>query len=383
MHPRAPRGLTAPTTAVRDARWLLAAPAHTLRLVLLGAVVTLGATACAGATKRDLGAPVPSSPAAPSSSAASSAPPTTASAAPTPKPAVVFPLTGLPATSAAAARTSLAIKIDNVVGAWPQAGLNQADIVVDTPVEGGLTRLFAVFQSQDAPLVGPVRSARPVDGDLLRLLGGGYFAYSGANAGEIGPVKANSNAVMISFDENNGLFLKRSDHAAPHNVFNTTPRLYSYFSQVKPGLPAPHPYFSYSAAAPAGGTPTNGVTVHFPSATASWQWDGREYLRTQDGHPDVLMDGSQVSASDVVVMSVGLRDSGVRDSLRNVEPWPVVTGSGPCWVLRNGVRVQGTWSRPSLTSPMTLTDAAGRPITLQPGRAWVELAPTSSQPRFS
>lgn len=310
----------------------------------------------------------------------SSAPAPATSSAPA-KQAVVFPLTGLPATAAAAARTSLAIKIDNVQGSWPQAGLNQADIVVDTPVEGGLTRLFAVYQSQDAPLVGPIRSARPVDGDLLRLLGGGYFAYSGANAGEIGPVHANSTAVMISFDENNALFLRRSDHPAPHNVFNTTPRLYAYFAGVKPGLPAPHPYFTYSPTAPAG-TPTSSVTVHFSAATATWRWDGHQYLRTQDGRPDVLMDGSQVSASDVVIMSVGLRDSGVRDSVHSVEPWPVVIGSGPCWVLRNGLRVQGTWSRASLTAPMVLRDAAGQVIALQPGRSWIELEPTSSQPQF-
>src|SRR5690348_2791891 len=107
-------------------------------------------------------------------------------------------------------------------------------------------------------------------------------------------------------------------------------------------MPAPHPYFSYAAVAPPG-QPVTAATIRFPAATASWRWDGHQYLRTQDGHADVLMDGAQVTAANVVIMSVALRDSGVRDSLHNVEPWPVVIGSGTCWVLRNGVLVQGTW----------------------------------------
>lgn len=348
-----------------------------LNAVLSCAFVVLTVAACSSTTTKVADSAPPSTPvsSAPTVSA-SSASPSPMSSAPAP---IVFPLTGLPAaTKAAAQQPSLAVKIDNVAGAWPQAGVNQADIVVDTPVEGGLTRLFAVFQSQQVPLVGPIRSARPVDGDLLRLLGGGYFAYSGANAGEIGPVKANSTAVMMSFDADNSLFMKRSDHASPHNIFNSTARLYAYGEQIKAGLAPPHPMFTYGGPAPSG-APVTTAAIRFPSASAAWHWDGRQYLRDQDGHADVLMGGDRVSADNVVIMSVGLRDSGVRDSLGHVEPWPSIIGSGSCWVLRNGVMVQGTWKRAGLTTPMTLTDAAGHVIALTPGRTWVELATTAPQ----
>jgi len=277
----------------------------------------------------------------------------------------------------------LSIKVDNVAGSWPQAGLNNADLVVDTPVEGGLTRLFAVFQSAGSSLVGPVRSARPVDGDLLRLLGGGYFAYSGANAGEIGPVRANSTAVLMSFDADNALFIKRGDHASPHNVFATTDALYAYGAGVRAGLGPAKPLFTYSASVPAGTVATAGVRVRYSSALAQWAWNGAEYARDQDGRPDLLVDGTQVVTTNVVVMSVTLRDSGVRDSLHNVEPWPQIIGSGQCWVLRDGQRVTGTWRRASLTSPMALTDAQGTPIALAPGRTWIELEPSGDTPTFS
>ncbi len=92
----------------------------------------------------------------------------------------VYPLTRLPATDAARQhRPALSVKIDDVGEARPQAGLNSADLVTDILVEGGLTRLMATFQSQDTGTIGPIRSARPVDADLLRELGGGIFALRG------------------------------------------------------------------------------------------------------------------------------------------------------------------------------------------------------------
>ena len=92
------------------------------------------------------------------------------SAAPTPTavPVPTYPLTGLPIPGGPPMRPALSVKIDNVDGALPQSGLNQADLVTDILVEGGLTRLMATFQSQDASLIGPIRSARPVDADLTR-----------------------------------------------------------------------------------------------------------------------------------------------------------------------------------------------------------------------
>jgi hypothetical protein len=321
----------------------------------------------------------------PSASGRSPSDVTTLTPAPSPavaSPLQVFPLTGMPAGGPNATRPSLAIKVDNVAGSFPQAGLNNADLVVDTPVEGGLTRLFVVFQSQDAALVGPIRSARPVDGDLLRLLGGGYFAYSGANNLEIAPVKANSTAVLMSFDADNSLFIKLPGRPIPHEVFDSTTRLYARGEQLAPTMGPPHQIFTYSPA-PAAGTPTQEVVVRFAAATADWRWDGQRYLRWQDGRADILTDGSQVWATDVVILRVTLRDSGIRDVTGAVEPWPTVIGSGDCWVLRDGVRIAGRWSRSSLTAPMVIRDDTGRVIPLRPGRAWVELAPTSAGVTFS
>jgi hypothetical protein len=296
----------------------------------------------------------------------------------------IDPLTGLPPTSAAAAtRPALGVKIDNVEGAWPQAGLNQADIVFDIPVEGGLTRLLAIFHSQDVALFGPIRSARPVDADLLHLLGHAYFAFSGGTSSDLGPINDHSNATPMWWDVTPSLFVIRHDHAIPHQVFGTTAMLYAGGEQRSPSTTPPPPMFSYAATPPAGAAAATSITAQYSAATAGWTWNGKQYLRIQSGHPDLLIDGSQVSATNVVVMSVAVQNTAAHDSHGTVVPLPIVIGKGQVWVFRNGVMVKGTWSRPSENSPMKLQTSTGQIIALAPGRTWVEILPNNRLPQIS
>jgi len=64
-------------------------------------------------------------------------------------------LNGLPGVN----EQILVVKIDDTRAAHPQIGLEYADVVYVEQVEGGLTRLAAVYSSQLPPLIGPVRSA--------------------------------------------------------------------------------------------------------------------------------------------------------------------------------------------------------------------------------
>ncbi len=298
------------------------------------------------------------------------------SSAPPPVLSGIDPLTGLPPTSATAEkRPALAVKVDNVQGAWPQAGLNQADIVYDLPVEGGLTRLLAIFHSHDVAVIGPIRSARPVDADILHLLGHSYFAFSGGTSSDLGPINDHSNATPMWWDVTPSLFVIRHDHAVPHQVFGTTAMLYAGGEARSPSTTPPPPMFSYQVAVPTNAVPATTVTAQYSSATAAWTWNGTQYLRNQSGHADLLIDGSQVTATNVVVMSVGVKNTSAHDSHGTVVPLPVVIGSGQVWVFRNGVVVHGTWSRPNENSPMKLVTTTGQVIPLMPGRSWVEVLP--------
>jgi hypothetical protein len=296
-----------------------------------------------------------------------------------------FPLTGLASGGAATAgRPALSVKIDNIDIARPQAGLNTADVVVEQPVEGGLTRLFATWQSKDAGQIGPVRSARPVDALLLRQLGPSLFAFEGASAGILQTIQRDSGATLIDPSSAPGAFQRVSVRSAPHNVISSTGALYAAGQRANAKLGPPRAFLTFSATPSAAAKPTRVARMSFsPSTRASWQWEGGAFVRFQNGTLDRLTDGSAVSSANVVVMSVAVRAGTNVDVRGNATPDPVLIGSGRVWVLRDGKVAVGTWRRTSANSPMEVLGADGKPLALHPGRTWVELLPNPQQPTFS
>ena len=339
-------------------------------LLLLLSALTLSACGGAGAAKTT-GAPLP-------------APATlTASPSASPAPAGVWALTGLPRPDGTVATPALSIKIDNAPGAQPQSGLNQADLVFECLVEGGLSRFLAVYESESANLVGPIRSARPVDAALLRALQGGIFAYSGAAAGEIAPVKTSSQSVLLSNDQSSGSFFRQSGRRAPQNLFARTATLRAAAGSAGDAQPAPTPLFGYGPAPADSAATTSAAIVLGSSAKSRWTWEGGSWSRSEEGRPHLLSDGAQVTASNVVVLHVQVTGSGIRDAAGNEDPYVRATGSGKVEFLRDGVLQRGSWSRPSMSAPYVFTSDAGQPMTLAPGRTWVELVPTAGQATYS
>jgi hypothetical protein len=290
------------------------------------------------------------------------------------------PLTGLTPTSAQnPKRPALAVKIDNIAPALPQAGINQADVVVEELVEGGLTRLMAIFQCSKADNVGPIRSARISDADILALLHGSVLGYSGANPADMPPIRANSDAVLISQDSDYQYFHRDYARPAPHNVFASTSAILGAGVKQRPSLRSPKPLFGYGPIS-AGARPAHTVSMSWPAASAVWTWNGHSYLRTQDGSADRLSNGQQISATNVVVMSVDIASTGLHDVLGSPSPLDVTVGSNRVWVFRDGKLVRGRWSRPTIASKLSLTDSSGKPINLAPGRTWIELLPKPRKP---
>ncbi len=289
------------------------------------------------------------------------------------------PLTGEAAPGGVVpARPALAVKVGNYSGDRPSAGLNQADVVFEEPVEGAITRLVAVFQCQAPALVGDVRSAREPDVGILSQLSDPMFAH----AGGIDPVLSLlSHANLI--DEN---ILGAAAATAIHPAGRYAP--YSTF--VKPAAvwalnssdtTPPAPIFSYSTGLPKGAVPGSGSSVHVPfssSSNVTWKWNpsSNGYLRFYSGTPDTLIDGTQTSAANVVVMTVQTFTGPWVESAGGAREVEVVaTGSGPLVVLRGGAAITGSWNRSNLDQPATLTASDGTTIPLQPGNTWVELVP--------
>jgi hypothetical protein len=207
---------------------------------------------------------------------------------------------------------------------------------------------------------------------------GGIVCYSGGQLKFVKMMRATSvfNANETE-EQGKGTFSRAADREAPHNVIVDLAKLASAHLDLAP----PQQIFSFAAdaassSAGSGGEAVTSFKVYYPSALAEWVWNAQAgvWLRNQDGklHTDKA-DGSTLSTKNIVVMNVKV------DHQYGHVPKDLVIGTGIANVFSNGKMVVGTWSKSSQTAPIVLADAAGKPITLAPGRTWVELQPTESE----
>ena len=315
-----------------------------------------------------------------SSSSSSSSTSTVESTTTTVPPGPPAPLTGLPvADDATAKRPALILKIDNSDGgscegtARPQIGLNQADIVIEELVEG-ITRFMAIFQSNIPETVGPIRSARSSDVDLITAFKKPMFGWSGNNPSvgvDLSRIK--NSFVNVGYDSqwSSRYFRETKGRCAPHNLFASPKELY----EAAPDAQTPDPPFSFRPVGqglPAGmGLPTTGVNltmgypVEFNLNTITKQWE-----RTQKGTQHLDADGKVITVDNVVVLMTTYKQSSTPGSLQAVS-----VGKGRAIVYTDGKVVEGEWTRPFPESPWSITTGDdAKPVQLTPGRTWVYLA---------
>lgn len=313
-----------------------------------------------------------------------------------PKP-VLCPLTGLELPAGIDVnRPALGIKIDNHPRARPQAGLDTADIVYEELVEGGLTRFLAIFHCGNAARLGPTRSARLVDPDLLVQYQPALFGYSGAAPPVLVKVKSTGGVIDLVHGSNGAAYTRQGGRPAPHNLFTSsdalrgtkpaqgvmgTPKTGLIFDAAVavPAVPAAPPVTApVDPAAPPvpvapAVAPGNSVSFAYSSGNGvSYTFDpaGQKYLRSMNGAPHRAENQAQLSMVNVVVLKVNVQ-------IAAGTPHITVNGEGDATVLRNGQSFTGKWRRPGLGDQTTLVDAAGQPIKLAPGNTWINLVPST------
>jgi hypothetical protein len=276
------------------------------------------------------------------------------------------------------------VKIDNVDAARPQTAVNQADVVYEELVEGGLTRLAAVFQSQYPSTVGPVRSGRLTDAAIADDLNHPVFAYSGTNNNFL-PILRSQPLTDVDGSNRPDLFWRSNLAAAPDNLYASVVALAATSTTHVP----PPALFEFlpagSEVGSQGGTPVQHLSIDFGATGVGWDWNAtqRAWVRTQNGTADVERSGARLSAANVIVQFVPYITSGMATG-EGVPPAPIPTGQlvghGTAWYLSGGGLVKGSWSRSSLTATTQYTAASGLPVRLTPGRTWVELVPVGTVP---
>jgi Protein of unknown function (DUF3048) N-terminal domain/Protein of unknown function (DUF3048) C-terminal domain len=276
-------------------------------------------------------------------------------------------------------RAAVAVKVENLPAARPQYGLDKADIVFEEPVEGGITRFIAVFQCQTAARIEPVRSARLVDAQILEPLGRILFAYSGAIQPVINEVDARTSLLHdVGGYMAPNAYWRDPDRYEPHNLETSTAALYAAAAQLHYPEKPPVAIFSYGRPVK-GATPASVVNIHYPIDVTTWTWHrdtGLWYRSYSDTGPALLGDGTQIAASNVIVMLVRQWPTPYPEDITGaLENELTLKGSGPAWVFRDGAQYYGKWERPLLDHPTVFVATNGNTIRLTPGNTWEELVP--------
>jgi hypothetical protein len=309
--------------------------------------------------------------------ATSPTPTPTASSSTPPPPAAKNPFTGIGPVPKSPV---ISVKIDDTAPGRPQVGINQADIVYIEAVEGGLTRLAAIFGTNKPAKVGYVRSTRPSDPDLLLQFGKITAAYSGGAHDSI-PLIKKSGITSWSNDAGKPYYF-RSPHPGDHGYINLAlnlakvakktrtngPRSIGWtFQAADTGLPA---LKGTDVRTTVRGANRAGTPVEF-----RYNAQLRKYVRYINGQRQVDAGGKPVTATNVIVQFCRVvphpQDT---DVMGNPAQFTYTVGSGSIAVFRHGKRINGHWSRPKTSAGTKLTMANGKPLPLVPGNTWVVLA---------
>ena len=277
----------------------------------------------------------------------------------------------------------LVVKIDDTTFAHPQVGLKSADVVYVEQVEGGLTRLAAVFSSQIPAMIGPVRSARISDIELLAQYGKVAFAYSGAQRLLL-PEIAAANLYDVGANKfGPNFYFNDPARIAPYAMMLKAPELLVE-ATVRGVTPSTSANMGWNFGEPSEGLiPIQSARITWPASSydATWSESEDRWLLHHNGKLNRDSTGYVLGPKTLVIQIVSITDSIYKDKVGGVTPFSATVGEGSCYLLRNGGYLPCKWSRATEDSGTTFTDLNGAEATFEKGQIWFAL--TSKEPRFS
>jgi hypothetical protein len=281
-------------------------------------------------------------------------------------------LTGEPADVDVTNRPIIAAKIDNYPRARPQWGLDQADVIIEENVEG-VTRFVALFHTQLPDRIGPVRSARTGDLDILASMNRPILAWSGGNRGVTNWVEsAARSGILVNFTaQKSPCYNRNSSRRAPHNLQLNPVCALENAPTAGPARQLWGIDGTWTDPGDIGAVPSPAFNVSMDGVSVDWAWneEAQRYFRSQNGNAHLAASGAQIAVDNVVELFVFHAPSPVDAR----SPNPVTVGRGPATVHRNGIRIPATWARNSAYEPFALIDANNEAIALDTGKTFVEL----------
>ena len=269
----------------------------------------------------------------------------------------------------------LAVKIDDTAQAHPQAGLEDADIVYIEQVEGGLTRLAAIFSSTIPKVIGPVRSARISDIEILEQFGRVAFAYSGAQK-KLLPVIAEANLINLGAQRQSPLIYSTDPlRRSPTAMMLQAQDLMANVAEEKLPIAISKSVGWNFGEKPDTGTAVSAVKVSWPAHSYNATWSSLEnrWLLSHRDKPNLSASGVHLGPTTFVIQLISITDSIYRDKVGGVTPYSETVGSGNGFVMRDGLAIAAKWSRPSGDQGTTWTTTSGDEIKFAAGQVWIAL----------
>jgi hypothetical protein len=268
----------------------------------------------------------------------------------------------------------VAVKIDNTSEAYPQFGIGSADIVYVEQVEGGLTRLIGIFHTALPEKVGPVRSVRTTDVQLLPTYGGPLLVFSGGKTAILDLLHAST---VIDTSQNSG-YRRTPERNAPYDLVASLPEIVAQH----PGKAVVQPIglIFIATDAPVAAAPrATKVTVTMLQGETSFSYVHGAYEVFHHGTRYEDAAKTPVIANNVVVQHVVDKPDGFEDSVGSPSYLSQTVGTGKFTLYRDGRAITGTWKRDAEADPTQFLDANGKPVPFKPGKTWVVLAPQTSE----
>jgi hypothetical protein len=277
----------------------------------------------------------------------------------------------------------LAVKIDDTNAAHPQIGLEDAEIVYIEQVEAGLTRLAAIFSTVIPQRVGPVRSARISDIDLLNQFGRVAFAYSGAQRKLLPVIAAANLQDMGAQRQSPTIYTTDPNRVSPVAMVLRADLLMQRIKEKKLTVDNAKSVGFVFGDSPKGGKSIEKVVMNWPSATYSATWSAAEsrWHLSHNGKLNLADSGVVLGPTTLVIQMVKISPSEYGDKFGGITPFSETIGTGRAYVLRDGEVFTTTWNRAFLDSGTTFSLADGSEMNFAAGQIWVAL--TDREPEFT
>ena len=276
------------------------------------------------------------------------------------------PLSGLPGGEG---KPVVMVKYGNSRPDRPHYNLNQADLIYVEEVEWGLTRIAAMFNTKFPSVVGPTRSARISDLELLEQFTKPGLAYSGANDVLLKAIRK-SQSISLSPSDRSSFYYRNLSKKAPHNQLL---RLSSMMAKETKVDAIKDIGLTFNTAAATGGTKTKSFQASWSSARVSGTWTGKNWIISFDGslHRDAV-NKSFLTPKTIVLQYVERKLTKYGDKFGGKTPLLKTVGAGRAIVLRNGQSFDGTWSRPTKEAG-TIFSYAGSQLAFDVGQVMIVL----------